>query len=95
MATPNPPTSPIELPPLPPEPPPSVAPPEPVEPVEPAPPHEPLLPDPGYPIDPPVWDAVAPPPSRTKDPSVTRGAPDVDTGEVPMVDPLEAPSDAW
>lgn len=51
------------------------------------------MPEPGYAV--PIWDAVAPPPSRSKDANVTRGADDVDTGEVPLFDPLEAPSDAW
>ncbi len=109
MATPNPPTPPRE--PTPPpevplpqrEPKPAVAPPEvpapsvepspAVEPVEPPLTPDPPMPEPGFPV--PIWDAVAPPPSRSSTPSVTRGAADVDTGEVPLIDPLEAPSDAW
>ena len=100
MATPNPPPE-VPLParqPLPtvapPEvPAPSVAPPEPAEPSEPPLTPDPPMPEPGFPE--PIWDAVAPPPSRTTTPSVTRGAADVDTGEVLLFDPLEAPSDAW
>ena len=99
MATPTPPA---ELPPLPPEPPPSVAPPEvpapsvapdPAEPLEPVRTPDPPMPEPGFPV--PIWDAVAPPPSRVRGPTVTRGADDIDTGEVPLFDTLEAPSDAW
>lgn len=66
---------------------------------EPERPFEPLqtpdapMPEPGFPMS--IWDAMAPPPSRDREPTVTRVADDVDTGEVPLFDMLEAPSDAW